>query len=75
VVGRLKQDRWIGADGKARSKITIVAEHVEFRPEFKRGEYHNMERSNAAPAGVPEEEAPPGAPEFTPVEEFEAVNF
>lgn len=36
VVGRLKQDRWTGTDGKQRSKITIVAEHVEFRPEFKK---------------------------------------
>ena len=35
VVGRLKQDRWVGTDGKSHSKITIVAEHVEFRPEFK----------------------------------------
>jgi single-strand DNA-binding protein len=36
VVGRLKQDRWNGSDGKVRSRVTIVAEHVEFRPEFKR---------------------------------------
>jgi single-strand DNA-binding protein len=36
VVGRLKQDRWNGPDGKPRSKVTIVAEHVEFRPEFKK---------------------------------------
>ena len=36
VVGRLKQDRWTGDDGKTRSKVTIVAEHVEFRPEFKK---------------------------------------
>jgi single-strand DNA-binding protein len=36
VVGRLKQDRWTGTDGKPQSKITIVAEHVEFRPEFKK---------------------------------------
>ena len=36
VVGRLKQDRWTGNDGKARSRISIVAEHVEFRPEFKK---------------------------------------
>jgi single-strand DNA-binding protein len=35
VVGRLKQDRWTGADGKPHSKISIVAEHVEFRPESK----------------------------------------
>jgi single-strand DNA-binding protein len=38
VVGRLKQDRWNDANGKQRSKVTIVAEHVEFRPEFKREE-------------------------------------
>ena len=36
VVGRLKQDRWTGNDGKPRSRITIVAEHVEFRPEFRK---------------------------------------
>jgi single-strand DNA-binding protein len=36
VVGRLKQDRWNGSDGKAHSKVTIVAEHVEFRPDFKK---------------------------------------
>ena len=38
VVGRLKQDRWTGSDGKARSRVTIVAEHVEFRPDFKKSE-------------------------------------
>ena len=36
VVGRLKQDRWNDPDGKPRSRVTIVAEHVEFRPEFKK---------------------------------------
>jgi single-strand DNA-binding protein len=36
VVGRLKQDRWNDASGKPHSKISIVAEHVEFRPEFKK---------------------------------------
>jgi single-strand DNA-binding protein len=36
VVGRLKQNRWNGTDGKSHSRVTIVAEHVEFRPEFKR---------------------------------------
>ena len=36
VVGRLKEDRWNGTDGKPHSRITIVAEHVEFRPEFKK---------------------------------------
>ncbi len=35
VVGRLKQDRWTGTDGKPRSAVKIVAEHVEFKPEMK----------------------------------------
>jgi single-strand DNA-binding protein len=38
VVGRLKQERWNGSDGKPHSKIAIVAEHVEFRPEFKKNQ-------------------------------------
>ena len=37
VVGRLKQDRWIGTDGKHDSKIKVVAEHIEFKPLFKTG--------------------------------------
>ena len=32
VVGRIKQERWEDADGNARSKVVIVAEHVEFQP-------------------------------------------
>jgi single-strand DNA-binding protein len=34
VVGRLKQERWTDSAGKEREKVTVVAEHVEFRPEF-----------------------------------------
>lgn len=34
VVGRLKQERW-EKDGQQRSKIKIVADHVEFKPVFK----------------------------------------
>ena len=37
VVGRLKQDRWVGNDGKHYSKIKVVAEHIEFKPVFKNG--------------------------------------
>ncbi|WP_461246709.1 single-stranded DNA-binding protein [Treponema sp. R6D11] len=36
VVGRLKQSRWSDPEGKSHSRVTIVAEHVEFRPEFKK---------------------------------------
>jgi single-strand DNA-binding protein len=34
VVGRLKQDRWQDQEGNPRSKVKIVAEHVEFKPVF-----------------------------------------
>jgi len=51
VVGRLKQDRWTGNDGKQHSKIAIVAEHVEFRPEFKK------EANNEKPLPAGEEMA------------------
>jgi len=36
VVGRLKQERWTGVDGKSHNKIAIVAEHVEYRSDFKK---------------------------------------
>jgi len=38
VVGRLKQDRWTGNDGKNHAKVAIVAEHVEYRPDFKKAD-------------------------------------
>jgi single-strand DNA-binding protein len=37
VVGRLKQERWQTSEGKAMSKIVIVADHVEYRAEIKNG--------------------------------------
>ena len=36
VVGRLKQERWKTEEGKNRSKVTVIAEHVEFKPFFKK---------------------------------------
>jgi single-strand DNA-binding protein len=35
VVGRIKQNRWNNVDGKPHSKMVIVAEHIEYRPEDK----------------------------------------
>ena len=32
VVGRIRQERWEDTEGNARSKVVIVAEHVEFQP-------------------------------------------
>ena len=46
VVGRLKQDRWIGTDGKQYSKVKVVAEHIEFKPQFK----NNTKTAAKAPA-------------------------
>ena len=37
VVGRLKQDRWTDPEGKQKTKVKIVAEHVEFSPKKQSG--------------------------------------
>jgi single-strand DNA-binding protein len=37
LTGRLKQERWDAKDGTRRSKVVVVADHVEWRPE-KKGE-------------------------------------
>jgi len=81
VVGRLKQDRWTGNDGKQHAKIAIVAEHVEFRPEFKKdanneklasaGEDHAM-AAQEYPDDIPLEDGD-SAPVMTEV--LEAVTF
>jgi single-strand DNA-binding protein len=36
VVGRLKQERWQNNEGRQMSRIVIIAEHVEFKPDFKK---------------------------------------
>ncbi|MDR2477638.1 MAG: single-stranded DNA-binding protein [Treponema sp.] len=68
VVGRLKQDRWTGSDGKAHSRISIVAEHVEFRPEFKK------EAAVEKNPSLSEEAALPGCLEETPLVEHEGAS-
>ena len=49
VVGRAKQDRWLDQEGKNRSKVKIVAEHVEFKP-FKKNDESKEEASEAKEA-------------------------
>ena len=75
VVGRLKQDRWNGTDGKTHSKISIVAEHVEFRPEFKKGE--NSETASSMAENAAETETDFAVQEEVQVltEELEPVTF
>jgi single-strand DNA-binding protein len=65
VVGRLKQDRWTGQDGKNHSRISIVAEHIEFKPEFK----HEGE-SPMCPSRLAAEAAESSAPEAFRKPEF-----
>jgi single-strand DNA-binding protein len=50
IVGRLRQDRWEGSDERTHSRIIVVAEHVEFRPEFKKVESSD---ESSADADVP----------------------
>jgi single-strand DNA-binding protein len=52
VVGRLKQDRWTDPDGKPRSRVEIVAEHVEFKPPIKKqdGDGKDGEEKTEEPA-------------------------
>ena len=35
VVGRLKQDTWKDENGKSASRVYVVAEHIEYKPEKK----------------------------------------
>ena len=58
VIGRLKQNRWENAEGKHFSKILIVAEHVEFKPQFNKSadEVAKEEFSNAELETEQEEE-------------------
>lgn len=60
VVGRLKQDRWTSPEGQGRSKVTIVAEHVEFKPNLK-GKDGDGKDDNAEVEGRPADETAPDA--------------
>ncbi len=65
IVGRIKQERWNGTDGKAFSRVKIVADHVEFRPLLKdpkvpdvseTGEIEFQSVENQSPLEIPEPE-------------------
>ena len=83
VVGRLKQNRWTGEDGKNHSKVSIVAEHVEYRADFKKADVPSPEAESMAEAAAWDEkheteqdlyELPKVPHKGVPVEEF-AVSF
>lgn len=56
VVGRLKQDRWTDKEGNTRNKVKVVAEHVEFRPNFNNSEKQEVASDEELVAAEAEEE-------------------
>jgi single-strand DNA-binding protein len=54
VVGRLRQYRWNGSDGKIHACVVIIAEHVEFRPEFAKPS--NADGKEEIELGIPDYE-------------------
>ena len=57
VVGRLKQDTWKDTSGKTASRIYVVAEHIEYKPEKKTNENEEKAAATAAESPAPAEEA------------------
>jgi len=53
VVGRLKQDRWTSPEGQGRSKVSIVAEHVEFKPNLRTGDGEGKDGEGTDAEGKP----------------------
>ena len=52
VVGRIKQDRWKDETGKNRSKVHIIAEHIEFKPFFQKNEDGSPSESDKGPVSA-----------------------
>ncbi|MCK9169692.1 MAG: single-stranded DNA-binding protein [Treponema sp.] len=50
VVGRLKQNRWKTTEGKNASRITIIAEHIEFKPRLDKKTENKDELNDIAAA-------------------------
>lgn len=48
VVGRIKQNRWKTEEGKNASRVTIIAEKVEFKPQFNKEQ--GLEKSDESAA-------------------------
>jgi single-strand DNA-binding protein len=73
VVGRLRQDRWNSPEGQPRSKVSIVAEHVEFKPQVKKQDGDGKDGEAGAAEAPVETAADEQAAEE--VELKEAANF
>jgi len=81
VVGRLKQDRWTGNDGKNHNKVAIVAEHVEYRSDFKKASETDsevaelVEAADGSETGSDEGDAFCGVPGETAAAETVPITF
>ena len=76
VVGRLKQDRWTGNDGKSHNKVAIVAEHVEYRADFKKADDTASDTAAMAEDTAEVQDEFPVIPiESSTVEEFQTAAF
>ena len=71
VVGRLKQDRWADPDGNPHSRVLVIAEHVEFKPQIKKDGDATAEGEKTQEGGKPAE----AAEEEQQEETKEAVSF
>jgi single-strand DNA-binding protein len=45
ITGRIREDRWKSTKGEPRSKVVIVADFVEFRPETNKEEGKGYEQN------------------------------
>lgn len=56
IIGRIKQDRWKSDDGTNHSKVIVMADHIEFKPQFNnktdtKGDNQGEGRNNSQNAG------------------------
>lgn len=49
IVGRLKQNRWTDQNGKTQSKISVIAEHIDFMAKAERKEEKGSEKIETVP--------------------------
>ena len=52
VIGRLKQDRWKSANGKSNSKISIIAEHIDFKTPIIKSPNQDKQQNDAKIAAM-----------------------
>ena len=56
VVGRIKQNRWKTDEGKNASRVTIIAEKIEFKQRFAKAESSEKDAKTAEIESAAEEE-------------------